>query len=82
MSTTLGQADHLAEELVPVLEEFSWFHGVAVEQDQGGYFVCVRVSTGVPLEDARANASIPLEKGGIRIAFRHREMATAFKVAG
>jgi hypothetical protein len=78
MPTTSERADHVAEELAPRLEDFAWFQGIAVEEDQSGPFVSVRVSSGISLRDARAKSSIPPEKHGVRIRFRRRDPAEAF----
>jgi hypothetical protein len=82
MYTTFEQADQVAAELAPTLEEFRWFYGIAVEEDQAGYFVSVRVASGISLEEAQASSMIPQEKLGVRIRFRHRDMARAVSLAG
>ena len=82
MPTTFGEADRVAAELVSVLGEFHWFHGIAVEEDPHGFFVCVRVNPRTSLEEARSKSLIPQEKHGVRVHFKHQLVARAYTAAG
>jgi len=82
MSTTLREAEGVAIELAPALREFPWFHGVAVEEDSFGFFVCVRVSPQISVDEARSKSLIPYEKHGVRVQFKQQQMARALPLGG
>lgn len=75
MTISFMEVDDVIEELLPVLDEFSWFNGAGVDQDDEGFFAFILVDPQTDLGLARQCSIIPFDQDGVRILFRHSEIA-------